>query len=126
MLQPSQIPIAGGKTMLKETLERMSAAKLGICSVVGDDNTLLGIFTDGDIRRMLLTHQKPFSALFVDDVILHATKKPATTSPKATLVQAVQVMEEKEIWDLPVVDEGGKLLGLLHLHPAIKALLGLS
>lgn len=48
-----------------------------------------------------------------------------TTRPDVSLAQAIEVMEEKEIWDLPVVREDGVLVGLLHLHPAIKAVMGL-
>ena len=70
--------------------------------------------------------QKPFSALFVDDALEHSITSPTTTTPDDTLVHAVSLMEEKQIWDVPVVNNAGKLVGLLHLHPAIQALLGLS
>jgi CBS domain-containing protein len=68
--------------------------------------------------------QKPFSAFFVDDALDHAILSPMTTKPGDTLVHAVDVMEQKQIWDLPVVDDKGLLVGLLHLHPAVQALLG--
>ena len=51
-----------------------------------------------------------------------AIKNPIITSSGMSLVDAVSLMEEKQVWDLPVVDNG-KLVGLLHLHSAIKALL---
>jgi arabinose-5-phosphate isomerase len=70
--------------------------------------------------------QKPFSAFFVDDALVHAIKSPVTIQPTDTLVQAVALMGKKQIWDLPVVDEQGTLVGLLHLHPAIQALLGIQ
>jgi arabinose-5-phosphate isomerase len=126
MLPPAKVPVADEKTILKETLELMNASRLGICCIVDADGKLKGIFTDGDIRRMLLRDQKPFPALFVDDAIDHAKTNPTTIDPDARLIDAIEVMEEKEIWDLPVVDGSGRFCGLLHLHPAIKALLGLS
>ena len=46
-----------------------------------------------------------------------------TIKPADTLLNAVNVMEQKQIWDLPVVDDKGTLVGLLHLHPAVQALL---
>ena len=67
--------------------------------------------------------QKPFSAFFVDDAIDHAIKNPATSKTSDTLSDAVQVMKQLQVWDLPVVDDHGMLIGLLHLHPAVEALL---
>lgn len=123
MLTPDRIPVVRPHTLLKKALEEMTRFRLGIASIVEDDDFLAGIFTDGDIRRMLLKDQKPFSALFADDVIRHATRQPSTTLPEVPLTNAVRIMEDHAIWDLPVVDGDGKLAGLLHLHPAVKALL---
>lgn len=83
----------------------------------------MGILTDGDIRRKLLKVQNPLSALFIDDCIEHAILNPVVSSPETSLKEAIIVMEEHQVWDLPVVDENGILIGLLHLHPAVKALL---
>ena len=125
MLARERIPVVAERAMLKDTLEAMTRCKLGIACVVDGGGRLSGIFTDGDIRRMLLKDQKPFAALFADDAIAHATRRPVTTTPDAPLVAAVRVMEEKQIWDLPVVRGDQVLVGLLHLHPAVKALLGI-
>jgi CBS domain-containing protein len=124
LLPREQVPVVSSKTIFKQTLEEMGKFRLGIACVV-DDNILKGIVTDGDIRRRLLKDQKPFPALFVDDTILHATLSPTTTSPTTPLVDALQVMEKTGIWDLPVVDNDNSFIGLLHLHPAIKAVLGI-
>ena len=102
----------------------MGKFRLGIVCVVDENEKLLGIVTDGDIRRKLLKVQKPMSAFFIDDVIKHSIKNPITVQPETSLKTAVELMGDKQIWDLPVVDGDGKLKGLLHLHPAIKKLLG--
>ena len=120
-----KVPVVNPRTMLKQTLELMSQLRLGIACVVDDDGHMQGVFTDGDMRRILLKDQKPFSALFVDDIITHAHTDATTTGPDVSLAKAIEVMEEKEIWDLPVVRDDGVLVGLLHLHPAIKAVMGL-
>jgi len=125
MLPLERIPVLRETTLLKATLAEMTRCKLGIACIVDSTGRLAGIFTDGDVRRMLLKDQKPFSALFADDIVRHATRKPATVRHDATLESAITLMEQKEIWDLPVVDRDQKLVGLLHLHPAIKAVLGL-
>lgn len=123
MLPPDRIPVVDERRIFKEVLEEMTRCRLGIASIVDSDGKLLGIFTDGDIRRMLLRDQKPFPALFADDAMKHAVRNPATVSPETPLAEAVELMEERGIFDLPVVTNAGKLAGLLHLHPAIKALL---
>ena len=104
----------------------MCQTHLGIACIIDDNFKLLGILTDGDIRRKLLKVQKPFSAFFVDDALEHAIQSPVKISPNDTLIRAVELMESKQIWDLPVVENDGKLVGLLHLHPAIQILLGIN
>lgn len=125
LLNPNEIPVVGPKKLLKEALADMSRHKLGIVCITDDAGRLLGIFTDGDLRRMLLTDQKPLAALFADDVLDHAVKSPLTASPDDSLEMAIRLMDEKRVWDLPVTDGEGLLTGLLHLHPAIKTMMGI-
>ena len=125
MMPLDQIAVIGDSVIMKEALEEMGRSHLGIACIVDDKNKLLGLLTDGDIRRKLLKVQKPFSALLVDDALEHAIRSPMTTQPDMTLKETVVLMGEKKIWDLPVVNNKGILIGLLHLHPAIKALLGI-
>ncbi|MBN1636152.1 MAG: CBS domain-containing protein [Deltaproteobacteria bacterium] len=126
MMKPDAFPILLEKVFLKEALEAMGRFRLGIVCIVNERFQLLGIITDGDIRRKLLKVQKPFSAFFVDDALIHAIRMPTTIQPTATLIEGVELMGQKQIWDLPVVDASGKLVGLLHLHPAIRAVLGMD
>ncbi len=123
MLPMSKVPVIKGTTLFKEAVEEMGHFRLGIACLVDDDGKLAGILTDGDIRRKLMKVQKPLSALFVDDAIDHAILKPVTVAPREDLVKAVEVMSARQVWDLPVVEDNGCLVGLLHLHPAIEALL---
>ena len=123
MMTPGQFPVINKTTLLKEALEDMSKYSLGIVCIVDNENKLCGILTDGDIRRKLLKVQKPFSAFFVDDASIHSIGKPVCCKANDLLFKAVTIMGEKKIWDLPVIDNDRKLLGLLHLHPAVKKLL---
>lgn len=123
MLSPGQFPIIEKTTILKEALGKMGKYSLGIVCIVDHNNKLCGILTDGDIRRKLLKVQKPFSAFFVDDASIHSINKPICCEANDSLYKAVIIMGEKRVWDLPVIDKDHKLLGLLHLHPAVKALL---
>ena len=98
------------------------ASNLGIISVVDNNDTLLGIITDGDLRRKLLKVQKPLSFLLIDDVIDHCINEPLTILLEVKLTDALKIMEDNEIWDLPVVNEDKKLIGMLHLHQVVKKL----
>ncbi len=123
MIGLDKVPVVLPDTFFKKVLEDMGNYRLGIACVVDSSKKLLGIVTDGDIRRKLISVQKPFSAFFVDDVIDYAIKNPATSRPSDALSDSVQKMKKLQIWDLPVVDDYGVLIGLLHLHPAVETLL---
>jgi arabinose-5-phosphate isomerase len=121
MLDINSFPVVLDTTILKEALEEMDNMSLGIACIIGNDNELLGVITDGDIRRKLSSLQIPLSAFFIDDAINQAVKNPITVTSDMSLIDAISLMEEERIWDLPVLDDN-KLVGLLHLYPAIKAL----
>ena len=87
--------------------------------IVNQSQELLGLITEGDLRRKLLKVQKPFSAFFVDDALIHSKRDPITCLPIDNLKEVVQLMGEKQIWDLPVV-ENKKLIGLVNLHTLVK------
>jgi CBS domain-containing protein len=126
MLALGRFPAVSPSMLLKPALEEMGKTRLGIVCIVNDDGGLAGILTDGDIRRKLLKVQKPFSAFFSDDVIDHAVLSPSTVLEDATLLDAVKLIEDIEVWDLPVVNAKNRLVGLLHLHPVVRALVGLD
>lgn len=122
MLSLDKFPVVTKNVIFKEVLEEMGNKKLGIACVVDDNYKLLGILTDGDIRRKILSIQKPLSSIFIDDCLDHAILSPKTISIDDPIIMAVNLMGENKIWDLPVV-ENGILKGLLHLHPLVKALI---
>jgi CBS domain-containing protein len=123
MLPLGNFPVISEKVIFKEALEEMGKSRLGIVCIVDAGGGLLGIVTDGDVRRKLLKVQKPFSAFYVDDALTHGIIGPITVNTGESLVNAVKLMEDRQIWDLPVLDDNGKLKGLLHLHNAIRKLL---
>lgn len=123
MLSLDKFPVILEKVIFKEALEEMNHFRLGIACIIDENTKLIGVLTDGDIRRKLLKVQKPFSAFFIDDAITHSIKSPITTYSEDTLENSIKIMDEKQIWDLPVINKDGTLVGLLHLHPAVKALL---
>ena len=122
MIALGNFPVVKKDTILKEAIETMGLSNLGIISVVDNNDTLLGVITDGDLRRKLLKVQKPLSFLLIDDVIDHCIKEPLTILLEVKLTDALKIMEDNEIWDLPVVNENKKLIGMLHLHQVVKKL----
>ena len=123
MLPLGQFPVVEKKTILKEALTEMGEANLGLVCIINQNKELLGLITDGDLRRKLLKVQKPFSAFFIDDALIHAKTNPITCNANDDLKEVVHLMGEKQILDLPVMDKENKLVGLLHLHPAVKKIL---
>jgi CBS domain-containing protein len=126
MLSVEKCPVVSENVILKEALEKMVALKLGMSCIVDSEGKLLGILTDGDIRRKLLKSQKPLSALFIDDALIHSIRAPILARPEDLLFDAVTLMDKNQVWDLPVVDNHNKLLGVLHSHRAVAVLLGIK
>jgi arabinose-5-phosphate isomerase len=100
---------------LKEIIVEISSKRLGATAVVDIDNNLLGIITDGDLRRML---EKDIS---LDEIIAVdiMTATPKSISSDELAVNALDVMRKKSITQLVVV-ENGKYLGFIHLHDLIR------
>lgn len=100
---------------LKEVIVEMTAKRLGITAVVDSDNNLLGIITDGDLRRML-EKTVAIDKVKAGDIM---TVNPQTIAPDELAVEALDLLRKKEISQLAVT-EGGKYLGIIHLHDLIR------
>ncbi len=125
MLNLNEFPIVDQGELFRESIEEMNKFGLGIACIVDSNNKLKGILTDGDIRRLILRVQKPLAALFVDETFNYSTTKFTSLNESTHLNEAVTIMERHKIWDIPITDKNGTLKGLLHLHPALKFVLGL-
>jgi arabinose-5-phosphate isomerase len=101
-------------TPLREVIIAMTRCPLGAACVVAADGSLAGLVTDGDVRRALTNHDD-IRELRARDAM---TRRPVTIGPDASLGEALELMERRasQISALPVVDSGGKALGLLRLH----------
>ena len=122
MISIDKVPIVDENAILKEALEAMCDLKIGICCII-KNKKIKGIITDGDIRRKILSVQKPISAFLVDDAIIHAVKNPIILDMEQTVSYGIKIMEKYLIWDIPIIDKKNILQGLLHLHPIVKKLL---
>jgi len=100
---------------LKEVIVEMTAKRLGITAVVDKDNNLLGLITDGDLRRML-EKNTAIDSIKADDIM---TKDPKTIGPDELAVSALDMLRKNEITQLAVTDKG-KYTGIIHLHDLIR------
>lgn len=100
---------------LKEVIMTISKNRMGATAVVDSNDTIIGIITDGDIRRMLEQHLT-INELTASD-ILHTS--PSTIHSSALAVEALAQMEQKDISQLIVADQN-KYVGMIHLHDLMK------
>jgi arabinose-5-phosphate isomerase len=106
------LPRVGPKTKMPDVIYEMSRKKLGVTAVV-EGERLVGIISDGDLRRLLEKRGKDVLDLVAGQCM---TKNPQTIGAGEFAATALAVMEEKKITSLMVVDRGGKLEGIVHLH----------
>ena len=116
MKKLSEIPVLEENASLKKALDIMSQKRLGIACFVDNMGKLKGLLTDGDLRRLLLTKQSPLPALLVSDALTFGNTNPLVASEEDEIIKLRDVMNEKQIWDLPIVDSNHKLIGLVHRH----------
>jgi arabinose-5-phosphate isomerase len=102
--------------LLKEVIMEMTKKRLGVTAVVNETGQLLGIITDGDLRRMLNNNTSIDDSVKAADIM---TVNPKTIAPEALAVDALDLLRKKEITQLAVV-ENGNYLGIIHLHDLIK------
>jgi len=106
------LPCVGPQTKMPDVIYEMSRKKLGVTAVVEAD-ILMGILSDGDLRRLLEKRGKDVLDLTAGECM---TKNPQTIEGEAFAATALALMEEKKITSLMVVDGSGKLQGIVHLH----------
>jgi arabinose-5-phosphate isomerase len=111
----NQLPKVGPDSSVKEVILEMSSKRLGCTAVVDGNNNLLGIITDGDLRRMLQGNDS-FEKLRAVDIM---TRKPKTIEKDEFAVKALHLMQESSITQLAVL-EGEKIAGFVHLHDLLK------
>lgn len=111
------IPSVSEAAMISEALVEMTAKKMGMTAVLNSNNQLVGIFTDGDLRRMLESQHDIHNTL-VGDVM---SKNCTTLQPGTLAAEALQTMETKKINALLVTNPDNQLVGALNMHDLLRA-----
>lgn len=114
----AELPKVRPDTPMNKVLYEISDKRMGLTTVVDENDTLLGIFTDGDLRRMI-DQQQGFDVNLPVSAVM--TKNPLTISQEARAVKALEKMHEKKVNQFVVVDEANKVIGVISMHDLIQA-----
>lgn len=106
------LPRVTPSTPITEVIYEMSRKGLGMTTVT-EDGKLVGLISDGDLRRLLEHHGKEVFELTAGACM---TRMPQTIGPDAFAITALDLLEQRKITSLPVVDDSGNLVGVIHLH----------
>lgn len=112
----NRAPATRTSNTAREVILEISQGLLGAAAVVDEHNAVLGIVTDGDLRRMMNTHADT-KGLSVADIM---TPGGLWVSPTTLAVEALQIMQDKSISQLIIKDNDGKYVGMIHLHDLLK------
>ena len=113
-----ELPKVSPNTPMNQVLYEISNKRLGLTTIVDENDTLLGIFTDGDLRRLIDKQQGFDVNLAVSEVMI---QHPSTISQDARAVEALEKMNEKKINQFIVVDDANKVIGVISMHDLIQA-----
>lgn len=112
-----ELPTVSNKHTLPEVLSEMTSKGFGLTVVTSATNELLGIFTDGDLRRCVNAGVDLNQAKVIDVM----TKSPRTVRADILAAEALRIMEENKITALVVEDDSGIAVGVLHMHDLLRA-----
>ena len=110
-------PVVSHREIMKKVILEMTGKGLGCTSIVDENGKLVGIVTDGDLRRFLQKGKTDLN-ISVTEVM---TKSPKSVSENTLAIDALNVMEENKITMLPVINDKNEPIGMLHMHDLINA-----
>ncbi len=116
MYKENDLPVVNENASIKDTILEMTAKRLGATCVINEEQSLVGIITDGDLRRQL-EKSLDIKNLQAKDIM---TKNPKTIKQNLLASYALQQMENYNITSLIAVDENNNPVGLVHLHDLVK------
>ena len=112
MRRGDAVPRVAPSASMADAVHEMSAKGLGMTCVVDPDGRLVGILTDGDLRRRMLKSDRPLEGVVADAM----TKSPVTIAPEALAGEALRMLESRKITSLAVADAERRLVGVLQIH----------
>ena len=117
LMRTENLPIENENKLFTDVIETISEHKLGLALITDENGLLTGILTDGDIRRNLIKYKNVSNLKVVETM----TKSPKTVKADSYAASALHLMEKYSITALPITDDNGKPLGIVHVHDLLKA-----
>ncbi len=117
----NDIPVVTATTLIKDAIYEISSKKMGITAVVNDSGKLVGVISDGDLRRWMERTEKTGENLLAKKAEDVMTRKPKVINKESLAAEAVAIMEKKSITCLIVADTASRPEGVIHLHDLLKA-----
>ncbi len=120
IMRDDNLPVADANTTLLQAIMTMSNGGLGMVMVC-DNDRVIGVFTDGDLRRLFESQQCHDLNLAQKRLGDYMHQKPLTIGKNALAAEVLQLMETRKVSALPVIDEAGALVGALNMHDLLRA-----
>ncbi len=115
------IPTVREETLIKDAIYEISSKKMGVTAVLDSTGRLVGVISDGDLRRWMEKTEKTGERLLTKKAVEIMTKNPKVASKDSLAAEAVAIMEKNSITCLIVADAQKKPEGVIHLHDLLKA-----
>ncbi len=115
------VPVVSEQTLIKDAIYEISSKKMGVTAVVNVSGKLVGVISDGDLRRWMEKTEKSGENLLSKEARDIMTKKPKTANKDSLAAEAVALMEKNSITCLIVATSNAEPEGVIHLHDLLKA-----
>ena len=117
----SEVPVVSETTLIKDAIYEISSKKMGVTSVVDGSGKLIGVISDGDLRRWMEKTEKTGENLLTKKAADIMTRNPKIANKDSLAAEAVAIMEKNSITCLMVADDSSRPEGVIHLHDLLKA-----
>jgi arabinose-5-phosphate isomerase len=118
LMRSNDLPIINSTTTLKDAIVTMSEGKIGTVLIVDKNNVFIAILSDGDLRRALMKEDFSLDHLAIE----YASRNPKSyTNTELLASEALEIIENGKIQLLPITNEQGHIIGVLHIHDLINA-----
>ncbi|AEA33493.1 KpsF/GutQ family sugar-phosphate isomerase [Hippea maritima] len=112
------VPVVGKDESFEKLIYEISSKRLGMTTVVNDKGELIGVITDGDLRRAIEKYKDSLFKIKAKDIM---NKNPKTIDRFSLAAKAANIMESYSITSLVVIEDNGRIEGVIHMHDILKA-----
>jgi arabinose-5-phosphate isomerase len=117
----SSIPVLDENSSLKKCLDLMTKLGKGIAVLVDKSYTVKGVLTDGDLRRLLLTHQNPLPSLLISEGIIFGNSQPVVFLENTKPEEIIKIFRNRHISQILIIDTNRRLIGYVNGYDLIKS-----